>query len=87
MNLNAITTILNDRYLKTEVNPFDEVYIKKKINPKKLKKQIININDDDKILNNVINGTSDSIGNMTSPRLNQTNYMQQKSTNMDCLKK
>ena len=87
LNLNAITTILNDRYLKTEVNPFDEVYIKKKINPKKLKKQIININDDDKILNNVINGTSDSIGNMTSPRLNQTNYMQQKSTNMDCLKK
>ena len=28
LNLNAITTILNDRYLRTEVNPFDDIYIK-----------------------------------------------------------
>ena len=88
LNLNAITNILNDKYLKTEVNPFDDAFIKKKINPKKLKKQLITINDDDKILNNIINNTNDSIGNITSPRLNQTNYIQHKSTNVvESLKK
>ena len=86
LNFNTITNILNDKYLRTEVNPFDDTFIKKKINPRKLKRPFININDDDKVLNN-INNTSDSLGNITSPRMNQTNYIQHKSTNVEALKK
>lgn len=86
LNFNTITTILNDKYLRTEINPFDDTFIKKKINERKLKRPFININDDDKILNN-INNTSDSRGNITSPRMNQTNYIQHKSTNVETLKK
>ena len=86
LNLKEITTFLNDKYLRTEINPFDDVFIRKKMNPKRLRKQLININDDEKLLNN-INNTNDSIGNITSPRLNQTNYIQHKSTNNESLKK
>ena len=87
LNFNAITTILNDKYLRTEINPFDDAFVKKKINPKKVKKQLININDDDKLLSNAMNGTNDSIANMTSPRIYQTNNIQHESTNVECLKR
>ena len=86
LNFNTITTVLNDKYLRTEINPFDDTFIKKKINPRKLKRQLININDDDKVLN-IINNTSDSLGNITSHRMNQTNYILLKSTNDENLKK
>jgi len=86
LNINTITTVLNDKYLRTEINPFDDTFIKKKINPRELKRQLININDDDKVLN-IINNTSDSLGNITSHRMNQTNYILHKSTNDENLKK